>query len=212
MALEIHTTEPGFITVDYDITGDDVRAEFLRVIKRHCGVYNHDSDYYCLYSLQLFIDLKAVADKYKDQVRCTIRTPAFPEDQSNQLLQEYERKFLEQYDEVAKTLDSIELRLAGDETTVDKDTGLEKPYTPKQIMNTIRTVGSLLQDLEVQLAKRREYELKKWNLDENKKKHFAATERRLRDFALRHETYKKSCKAMMKREEEHVAAPITGFS
>lgn len=195
MAVVINSVEPQFIMVQYDISQDDERTMF-RELLLSCGAQMWSySVYYMKFSTGLLAEIRALQAMAKSKTyRVKITTPAFPGEQYNEILAEYEAGFVADLEDARKALDWVELALADDEDLVAEHGG--KPYTAAQIRQRIRAAEHALTITEKGLAKRKMYE----GTDERLTKVFEGYERMIRKIRAFADALTASCKARAARE------------
>lgn len=205
--LNITTIDPHFILISYDIKGRQPRRRFRETILSKGAVYRKDSEYYCLWSLQLYKEMKEVVEFYGAQnFNLDIFPAAFTDEDAALLKDRYEIGFLEQFEEAGKKLDFIRDALAQDILREDSKTGEKKPYTAKNLVHIIGDIEHSIQVIEKAMAKRKEIELEEWKLDEQRKQHFELLEKRIEGLVLRAEKYSGAIRAQAKREDQGFGA------
>jgi|SRR5688500_9689403 len=215
MALTITTVEPDFIEINYDVSGNQLRKEFRDIIKRYGGVYVADSHYRVLFTVGLFDELSTIAQKYGRRIRAYITTPAYPTDQALLLKEDYEKRFVEQYDVINENLAEIKLMMDGQRVKViEKMLGMPpktRPYTAREIIQRLSYVTYELESAQVALIRRKEREQKDWQLNSNKQKQMELLEQKIDQMRSQTHLFKEECDRRKKVEDNNVDLEVKKY-
>lgn len=209
--MTITTIDPQFTFCSYDIKGRKPRRKFRETIKANGFVKRNDSDYYGLFSVEVYeLMRKVIAEEGSKNFSVELIPTATTDDIANMLKDRYELKFIKQFEDAEKKLDLVEKALAGDESTFieNKKTGEKKPRTTDHLAHMIADVEHDIRIIEKALGKRRAIEFEEWKLDEQRLIHFENLEKKVRVMTLRADKFGGSIRAQAKREAKGYGGPI----
>lgn len=175
--LSVEEIAPHMIEVQFDIEDDTDRDQFRRKLKRQCAVMKSYSVYHVPFTASGFAEIKKFEQDNAEEVRraeqrgrkvklfrVVVVRPFYPNrTEARLVVSQYEDGFNREFSELGGLIKKINRALMDDDLfTVKKgkNKGKQVPFTADQIAGRINHANSILQDLEVALARRRERELK----------------------------------------------------